>query len=233
MDVNVVEAQDPQPHSICDDTEWDCIPGGAIIRTERDDGTDITRCSLTCEIQYQSIDHLMTSAHCFNACDEDPIGYHLKHGGEVIGEVVEYDVNLDFAIIEPVDGLKMDDSIIDESQSIFGHVTRDGVEDLRDSGETVYHYGSTTCKTSGVVDGITSNLSGSCDFDIEAPRMTTNADPGDSGGPHYHHEQSLLIDALGIIGPHWGGDTYEWAPPGYTITDQYDITFGGSTCDGL
>lgn len=235
VDIEVVESSDAQPYAdICNGQEYDCIPGGSIIRTEKDDGTDITRCSNTCQIQYNGEDHLMTAAHCFNACDEDPIGYHLKHGEEVVGEVVEYDAILDFAVVQPYSGVSISDSIISEDYSIIGHYTKDGIEDLRDNGETVSHYGSTTCKTQGEVDGISENWYASCGSD-EFPRLTTHTDPGDSGGPHYKVSSTLdLVQGIGIICPLWGGsDIHSWGGAGYRIAEDYDITFGGSTCDGV
>jgi hypothetical protein len=145
----------------------------------------------------------MTAAHCFSACNNNIIGKKAKHGGEVIGKVVEYDVDLDFAVIEPDSDVSMSDTIVSEQYSILGHYTEDGIEDLRDNNATVSYHGVTTCKTQGEVDGITPNLQESCDFDVEAPRMTTNTDDGDSGGPHYEVE-TALINSIGIIGPHWG-----------------------------
>jgi len=232
VNVRVVESSDPEPHK-CNDQTYDCIPGGAIVNPEQPDGSFSVFCSFTCEVTYNGDYHLMTAAHCFDACSGSIIGRKVKHGGEVIGEVVEYDVNLDFAIIEPDSNVTMDDTIISEQYSILGHYSKNGVEDLRDSGETVSHYGVTTCKTQGQVDGITPNLQGGCDFDVEAPRMTTNTDDGDSGGPHYNVASGLL-KSIGIIGAHWGGgSTYSWAPAAYRIADEYDITFGGSDCGGI
>lgn len=231
--VNIVESSEPEPQA-CNTQSYDCVPGGAQVRTENTSGSYFY-CSATCEVMYNGEDHIMTSAHCFHdSCSDDITGQKLKQGSEVIGEVVEYDMGLDFAVIEPYSGVSLDDSVIGEDPSIIGHVTKDGIEDLQSSGETVYRYGRTTCRESGQVDGITPCFAGSCNGCVEAPKTTHYAEDGDSGGPHYQMVDDLLVTGIGIIGPHWGAsDTHSWAPAAYMIANEYDIQFGGSTCDGV
>lgn len=89
-----------------------------------------------------------------------------------------------------------------------GHVTRDGLIDLKGSGETVYQQGKTTCTTEHQVRDVdypSNEEWNACFQDTDRTvRVTNKVENGDSGGPilreHYNMDGQK---ELSIIAPTW------------------------------
>lgn len=233
--VGVREWSEPDPDcdhvNFCDTTKYtDCLPGGAWVRPELSDGS-LSCHSWTCQVQHAGESRLLTCSHGFrgSSCSEDITGRKLCHHGTVIGHVQEYDHAMDFAIVDNKSDLNLSDSVTGEGNSIAGTYTRDGLDDLKSNGDTVYHYGVRTCRTSGVIDHIYPHWGGPCGNANEvAIRSTAATDGGDSGGIHYGVESILgLGRTLSVIAPHYGRDSEGVAA--YRIEDKYDVSFSPSS----
>lgn len=235
--VEVRSWTEPKPDDhidLCDKTEYtDCLPGGAWIQYEDPDG-NFAGHSWTCQVQYGGDTALLTAAHGFNGCDcdVDITGHELLHHDRFLGNVVEYDNYMDFAVVDDQSDINLSDTVTDEDYSIIGTYTKDGLEELRSNGDTVYHYGARTCRTSGVIERIYPHWGGPCGNANEIGiRSSAETDGGDSGGIHYNIEQFLVVGrAIAVIAPHYGAESEGIAA--YRIEDEYDISFSPSNYCG-
>lgn len=217
----------PEPDG-CNKTEFDPLPGGVRITSIENDGGGTT----TCMVEFNGTYYMMTANHNLDGDDEDNNECTSSTGHKVhqpynkdqfVGYVDDTRIGEDWAIVPAEGSLSFDNEIEDVVGKLSGHVTQDGLLDLKSSGETVYQQGITTCITEGQVKEVDMSVSpeGCLNSDSHYVRMDTPTDPGDSGGPHYRQYTYNGCTYVAIIAPHYGWDSVGCA--------AYHINEKGST----
>lgn len=229
VQVETTEWERPSTEA-CNDTTYDCVPGGCLLDTENTQG-DFDAHSGACDIVYDGNPAYLTCAHGMGECGDDITGQVVKSGadpGKKIGEVVDYNWRGDWAVVDvtwdnEISGLA--NAIIDSytTYGVSGHVTQDGLDYLASSEETVYQYGMMSCESSGKVNDPSLWYS-YCEGDmVKFVSTTCDTESGDSGGVHYRN----LGFGETIIGVHHGGDDgWSWASQAHYINANNPIEFG-------
>jgi len=171
-------------------------------------------------------DHVVVS-DCSNHAYHSKV-YNYDSDGNFVGHIQDYSKSQDWAIMDvPSDSdiSGTTGSIRNENGSLSGHMTLDGLKELKSSNETVHQSGWKTCMTSGEVEEVkvgNSRCDGSYKSDdyVKTSAMTEG---GDSGGPHYRKYNTNRGDFLAIIAPHRGGDSIGCGA--YKINDDHNISF--------
>lgn len=230
--VEIEEYDEPVPE-FCNTNNYSCVPGGAYVRVERNDG-EIRVHSGTCFARNSAGDpRYLTCAHGFrDDCGDDLSGNPLWQGSSsnYVGTVSDWDATQDWALIRQAprsDISGFDNEIIGQIPSHRGWITEAGIDTLISTDETVYKYGARTCFSSGQLTGDQSN--NYCGGWVRRGRSTVETDSGDSGAPHFVRRERDGEMYLWLIGPHFGRNTTvdrATMPFAYDINDEHDITFG-------
>jgi len=230
--VRIVEREPAQPES-CENDVYSCVPGGALLDFEHPDG-DFHSASGCIFAEKSGTRYFLTSAHNLTDkedwCDVDPRGQEVYQGpdeAKKIGEAKEVGWNQDYASIEPTtdkDITGFDNTIIGEYSDVEGYVTKDGLDEMKDSNATAHRYGMATCHESGEVDRISDQIW--CDNEGKWVVITADSDGGDSGGPHYR--EFSFEGVISIIGVHHGSAENALSCPAYILNDR-GYEFGGSS----
>lgn len=243
--------------------DWDvresCMLGGTFLTMEslspeNTDWDTVVGWTATSHVQYDGNPMLMTCAHpipddyTYPGCSsKDIIGQTMYQGsrnngtelGPKFGEIVEYDYDKDFVIIDPVhyDGTISGEPAPDEQdKTYFGHITRDGLDQYEDDYDHQPNsYGSRTGDT------VNANLYkhrewGPCGGAWETRYVYIDEYQvchGDSGSPFFIKDDVLGVgEVIGLLGHMWGGRhkyDYRLGPAAYEIADNYPISFGTAT----
>jgi len=220
--------------------------GGSYIEVTQKGSIGKTALTALVEVTDSSGEKLMmTAAHgfadvnCANGDDKKvKIGsqeawFNDDTSSNYIGEVKSWDWFQDWATVH-IDESKGVEKMYghvhgDHGATSNGHVTKDGVDSLIDSGETVYNYGARTCETSGKVTGYTVTYPSACGE--TAIECTTNAAGGDSGSPHYEYSKGTYDTYSVTYSLHHshktynGSHTYSYGIAAFKIADKHSIGF--------
>lgn len=192
VDINTIESM-PKGLGACQgiDDSIDPVLGGVVVEEEA--GTSCGGFGSTFTTVYDEVvgaDRMLTTGHLFGACSNDINGTAVEQGGRDFGHVDRYDANADWATIAPNNKSMTNTSKIREGDGdeyeVNAWYTDTGISDLDSSDETVYQLGTTTGRTSGIVEG--NNLSDgfNCvNFEGEGVECNITNAEGDSGGPVY------------------------------------------------
>lgn len=222
--IPVETAATPRPApDACNQTNFDPMPGGVMVggSSGQYDGT------ATCEVKYGSTFYMMTAAHLFTCNGADIRGEPMYQNTQYVGDVEVASLSEDWALIPRASNSDVDDfdnQIEDQPGKLSGHVSRDGLLDLKSTGETVYKQGVETCETSGVVEKIEQTVLNCNDTsDDYYVQVSTPTSPGDSGSPHFHKYIYNGCYYLAIIAPHYGGESVGCAA--YHLNKSHGIEF--------
>lgn len=234
----------PTPYQ-CDTTVYDCVPGGAYVRSEQSGGNFVWHGTGTILVYEGNTPYYMTHAHGFGDCDDWLWGRELRQGwgsSNSVGTINHWDWSQDWVLVDQSgnkDGL--DNRVIPDNNTTSGHVTESGVEYMRDTDIPSRKYGSRTCYSAGEVDRINTWSGPNCSPDHEdyveedSKYVVTKgkSKPGDSGSPNYRTFHGLNHNSMvGMIAA--GDDEEWWASAAFSINDhdEYDIEFGDmdNTC---
>lgn len=226
--VKVKEAPRPDPDG-CYQEDYDPVPGGVSVHCPDTDeyGT------ATCPVQDSSgTVGLMTCGHIADDCKQDVDGLAIYQNSQFVGYIDDNSVKQDWifvpkAVNSDISGFA--DTIVNTYRDIAGYVDRQGLKDLKSTGETVYKKGRTSCKTDGVVKELDVSVGRcgcpDCKYSSnDYVKVSTPTDSGDSGSPHYHTFTFESEKYIGIIAPHHGGESVGIGA--YKINDDFGYTFG-------
>lgn len=146
---------------------------------------------------------------------------------QYVGDVEVASLTEDWALIPRAgnsDVNDFDNKIVTQNGELSGHVTKNGLLDLKSTGETVYKEGRTTCGTSGVVEKIDHSVT-NCNNtgNDKYVKVSTPTEPGDSGSPHFRTYFYNGCSYIAIIAPHYGGESVGCAA--YYLNSQHGIGF--------
>lgn len=204
-----------------------------------DDASRDAHFTSTCEVEYGGTHYLMTCAHIWD-CNTSAEGELVFQSGQKVGEVHREKKNQDWAIIK-----KTSDSDIsgfshyieNDTDPLCGHVTRDGLIDLKGAGTTVYQQGIRLCKSERAVMDVDCSYSDCYWNDGRAVRVDQSpgdsTDKGDSGGPIFHNYYYDGSYYNALICPHTGRDLDKGASVGtaaYWIHSDQLINFNPEGC---
>lgn len=234
-DISVVKKKTPNRDldecgysGYCNTTSYDFPPGGAHF-----DGS----VTITTAVTHEDERKLMTTGHYFwddSDCDfelDDP--QEVKHEGQILGDAVKVNRQLDYALVEETNNTEVGGfaeqvnwTSSDQIQ-VSGSVTKSGLHVMKSNEETMYKYGARSCRSSGVVEGYTEDISwDGCVEDGVFVEVTACTQGGDSGSPYYKtwtDDNCIFDEGASIIGVHKGGSSYGAAA--YRITEE-NIEFG-------
>lgn len=231
-----LQADDECQYDDCDQSPYEeehsYVPGGVKSERELDSGAYAVG-TTTCRV-YDSDDkyYLMHCAHQFGACDGDTStrGMEALHAYQKTGEVANYDIEQDFAVVEETWDTEVedyDDTVENAAGKVKGRVTESGVKDLMGNETDIYKCGQRTCRTSGVVaDMYQSNSLGCAVDDDDYVHVTMETCQGDSGAPYFAEKWDSFskTEYTAIIGVHSRGGAYGCAA--YKINDKWGFYFG-------
>lgn len=189
--IAIEESTEPSlTYSCSDDTDAeDYVPGGVGLSTDAAIEEDF---STTCEVTYSGTHYLMTCYHgVSDSCPNSSDGTTVFQAGQDAGDVARQNANQDWVIVKKTPDADISGYshyIENDTAPICGHVTRDGLFDLKGAGTTIYQQGITTCKTEHQVRDIDYSYSNpGCVYNNDRlVRVTNKVDNGDSGGPIFH-----------------------------------------------
>lgn len=239
-DVAAERFPEPEPMSHCPDSfqntnTYSCVPGGAYIEGGG-------KYSGGCQVQFDGNPMYLTCAHgpasnwSLGDCSTDDItGKEITQGASdtPLGTVSEYDYNQDFSVIDPYDD-NLDDKVIPEDYSIFGHVSEDGIADHQSTGETIYQYGAKSGeRRSGTIRKdfqwspcYNSSFHHEVSYIRYDDLVPCN---GDSGSPYYVIDDILGVGTVIAIASILYGGTEDWntsrGPSAYDMTNRYPMDF--------
>lgn len=233
--IDVRGYEEPDPHSWCNTYSYYCVPGGAYVVVEQNDG-DLKAHSAACIAKNSSgYVRYLTCAHGFLADCGDDIKYNkLWQGSDrnYVGYVTSWHDTQDWALVREssyseVAGIN--NKIISASPDVRGWVTEDGIDYLISTDYTTYQYGARTCRSSDELRG--DDWYWWCGGWTKRGNTYTDAISGDSGSPHYIYYDGYVY----LIGPHFGHDPvtgFRLPQLAYRIHDAHGITFGSTydTC---
>jgi len=168
----------------CNNQDFDPVPGGVGVNS----GTS------SWVVKKNGQEYLLTCGHVFNTnCENSTLkDMGVFQGSQTFGPVVDGDVDQDWAIakigsfegLDPeVDGLEY--SVPQRDMGFGGHYTKMGALGIASNDDQVYALGTTTCETSGTVEGIVSG-NGVCGTYNDYIKTSVATKSGDSGGPVYN-----------------------------------------------
>lgn len=223
--VEMKEWESVEPDScedVCNKSTFDPLPGGVPVDEDDNSGPGTT----TCMVERSGTYYMMTARHIFGCEPNNVKAYNYKPSQNYIGEIADYSTPDDWAIVplaSDSDISEFENEIVSQPGVLAGHVTKSGLQDLKDNKTTVYHQGWRTCETSGVVEAI-DQPDDPCGLTHEVfVKLSTCTMSGDSGGPHFHQYESGGCYYNAIIAPHRGGDSIGCAA--YHIHDAHEINF--------
>lgn len=235
--VDMVEEENKAKPKVCNNDEYQPVPGGVQIYNPRAQWAG----SATCKV-WDAFGNpgLLTCAHMFDQtnCRGDITGLDLVQSGNKLGEVPDakdgtyeyYDHNEDWAVLDKT-GNQTDgyaDQIV-RGGTVVGYKSRNGLSYLRSNDIEIYQMGRTTCKTKGTVQAVNVLHSGSpCFVTDRAVEYNVKTKGGDSGGPFYDewYDRGDYKLKSSIIGPLWGGYTYtNWGVAAYWLHNHYGFEF--------
>lgn len=229
---------------------YSCVPGGASIGNAGDSYAPTY--TGTWPIDYDGNSAYLTVSHGpaddYNTGDcpsGSILGAEITQGEfqEPLGQVVEYDYQQDFSVVDPYDGVNLSDEIVPEDVSVYGHVTEDGVDSYQADGTTTHLYGARSDQK--LNHQIVSHFDWNpCEQSTDGPNTApyvrfegASGCGGDSGGPHYVTDSLLGIGTiLALFGPNYGGCLYNGTessrcPAAYGIANEYPVSFTWSSSD--
>jgi hypothetical protein len=220
--VDRVETQSPPPHR-CNSGNFDPMPGGVGVgRSSGEyDGTS------TCEVERHNNRFMLTSAHLFTCRGRNITGDRIYQNRQYVGRVADHSLRQDWAVVPRGPNSQIGDfenRIVDTAGILSGHVTRQGLFDLKGTGHPVHKQGVQTCETTGNVEKVDvaiTNCNGKSGR--RYVKLSTDTAPGDSGSPHYKYYRRGNQQYLAIIAPHYGGDSYGCAA--YHLNRSQGIEF--------
>ncbi|WP_257300608.1 hypothetical protein [Haloarchaeobius sp. FL176] len=196
--------------STCNVGDFSIMPGGVVIEEANGSSGGTSTCEVSRTVSGNKRYYMMTSAHLFTCSGSNIAGDGVNQSGRSFGTVADYDFDQDWAIVErdPNGAVSDFDNGIEDTAGIMaGHVTENGLADLKGTDTTVYKQGITTCNESGQVDQYDVSVNTSCNSisSNDYVRLTTDEDNGDSGAPHYHQYTYNGCNYLALIAPHTAG----------------------------
>lgn len=218
------------PNGVCDDgvtcydDPYDPMPGGVQVG----DGSGSVG-TATCQVRKNYDVYMATCMHTFT-CGGDPSNSTMYQAGQEVGTVNNHIDEDDWVTVNPNGnvGIKTD-TLVDQAGTLAGHVTKDGLLDMKGSGETAYKVGRTSCKTSGQVTNVDKTID-TCHgvtadhyYEVDTPHCK-----GDSGAPNYRTFTFDGKDYIGIIGPHYGGSIPSGCPA-YHLHNKHNYGFDFSS----
>lgn len=239
VEVTIEKATETELMYDCsDDTSaHEYVPGGVSLTDDPALDANVTS---TCEVTYSGTHYLMTCAHQWD-CDTSAEGASVYQADQKVGEVYREKKNQDWVIVEKTSDSEISGFshyIENDDDPLCGHVTRDGLIDLKGAGTTVYQQGIATCRTNHTVMDVDCNYSGCYLNDGRTVRLGWNTDSdqtekGDSGGPFFHNYYYNGSYYNAIICPLTGNDTGNNASIGtaaYWIHSDQLIDFNPADC---
>lgn len=222
-----IEITDDIPDLIreCDDSTSTCLPSGTSISRSSWGGTDGT---LGPSIHYndgtRDFKGFMTAAHVVTDdwCTfiEGETMYDGTFWGDLVGTVERWSWIQDYAVLKANGDYDPRGSLVNESPTTWGYITKDGIEDMASTGEEVRKFGQATCMTEGPVLGIGDHVDACGGERFEAIELNYSSDDGDSGGPVYVIRQSHNWTWVSMLGIHIGNFAgTRVASPIYIISD--------------
>lgn len=208
----------------------DVLRGGIAVDEPDNTGPG----TATCMVERNGKYYIMTACHVVATTCTEPLGvsvYNYHDGGNYIGDVEDCQIGEDWAIINKASDSNIsyfENEIYSQPGILAGHVTKNGLLNLKSSGTWVYHQGWATCESIGLVGEIDVPVK-ACDSngitykDNHYVKVSTPTDGGDSGGPHFHKYTKDGYDRLAIIAPHYGGESVGCAA--YHIHESDNINF--------
>lgn len=231
--VRVTEAKEPELMG-CNKGDFEYVPGGVAV-DEADYGNHITS---TCKVERDGITCLMSCAHHWS-CDDDLSDESLFQSGQYVGDLYTWDRAQDWVIASEASDSEISgfiNHIEDNTGEQCGHVTRDGLFDLKSAGTTVYQQGISTCKTEHKVDEVDDSAY-PCDLNchryVKVRHVSSDDEfeSGDSGGPIFHQYKIGGEWKIAIIAPTRSTTSnYGWGCAAYWIHDDRYVNFDPDNC---
>lgn len=171
----------------CDDYDGTCLQGGSFI--QYNDWNWFQPFTLGFSGERNGEPRFATVAHGFaekeDYCSRDIDGFGVQDRNcTVVGTVSAHWWWSDVAFLDISDTKELDNTVIPfPDVPVIGHVTKQGVIDLRDTGKTCDSFGQTTCRTRGPIKDITTESW--CSYGVEYVEADIDVDVGDLGGPLY------------------------------------------------
>lgn len=230
--VRNTEADVPKPNA-CNTGDFDDVPGGVSVNKEN---TSTGASTSTCKVEYNGNYYLMTCAHMWG-CDEGLLDASLYQSTQYIGDLYNWDKTQDWVISSLADNSGVSsfvNRIEENTGKQCGHVTRDGLFDLKSKGTTVYHQGITEkCKTEHSVSEIDTGIQPCSEISNRYVKVSNGGVimDGDSGGPLFHQYKQNGQWYVAIIAPLYGSTSaYGWGCAAYWINQDKYINFDPNNC---
>lgn len=196
--------------------------------------------TLCCRVKKGGNTYLLTARHLFTGngtfcSDDDTVGKTWFQGsGDKAGKVEYAYQNHDAVLLDTSKTSRsISNTMVDESGTVVGRVTKNGASYLMSNDSTVESRGRNSCDTSGQIVGGDQIIQCWDDYIGNVIESSTTFDDGDSGGPVYYQKSN--------------GDTYvvhtathyEKPAPGnangsaaFAMHNKRSMSFGGDTFDG-
>jgi hypothetical protein len=220
--------------------DYDDIPGGAAYQCPEVNGTATLCCRVKDYRDGAWRTYMLGVRHNHmsdgdNCQDEDASQTSWEQFDTPAGEVEEGFQHHDAVLLELTDSSRsVSTAIADESGTVSGRVTSDGLDCLKSTNETVYKRGHANCKGSGTIEKTEEILEcgWSTDYVGGVVRTTCEQNSGDSGGPVYYKDGSDLY--IVNIATHRPGDGSHDAmgSSAESMNDKQGFWFGGDPYDG-
>lgn len=167
-------------------------PGGVTVGPQSD-GKDDRGTSFS-EVETSSgTNGLMTAFHVIaNSCDDDILDDVADQACVKFGTVIEYDVDADYAVIDPDSNHSAVGEIREENGTqydVSGHYSESTICDFASNGTSVRKTGCTTGTHTGEVKKCHTKDAGCPSMEGHGVKAGTQVGIGDSGGPSYRLEE--------------------------------------------
>lgn len=152
-----------------------------------------------------------------------------------VGEVAYGYQNNDMALLDTSRSTRtISDTIVDESGTVVGRVTSDGLSYLKSNDIYLRKRGVNTCAETGRIleTGILLGCSFSYDYTDDVVRSEPTQKPGDSGGPVYYLEPSTSNIYLAHIATQSNGSSETLGASANSMYNERGVTFGGNPYSG-
>jgi hypothetical protein len=229
---------DSSDDNCIDDDGTDSVPGGYTFGNPNVDGGGYG--SSCCQVQKSDVGYMLTVAHAFgdHCNDDDLVGHDAYAAGEKVGEVVEWNRDEDWALIDTTFGGDWQNHIRDTrtNPNVAGHVGESSL-DYWESENTncTTQAGRTTADTHGKVQATHVSSTTVCtDYNGHGVKTYCNFAGGDSGGPTYHVDstgEAYMVSVTGY-GYNWIGSVCfnnQYGNSGgtaaYRLNNQHNMSF--------
>lgn len=232
--VRVVEGSEisPDGHSPCDDGQSNCndydhssqIPGGMICEAD-ETGTLMSRM-----YDENNNPRFATAGHLFDVKDATGESlYHPDSSDDAIGEVVRSHCYDDFVLAAGRNGHSPQGEIEGVTPTdVNGHFSKNGVNDLKASGEYIKKMGQTSCQTCGTIENTEYTHWGyGCTPKAAQVQWGEASDSqgGDSGAPVFHENPNDDSYQWIVSFDLWSGSFSAGGTSAYSIVNTHGYSF--------